>query len=133
MWYDHSPVAVLENDQMKILWDFRIQTDHHLDQIRPDIVVLEKMGKLCSITDVAHLFDSRAAEKEQEKIEHYQDLKQKACVIPVVIGALGTVSKHLKTRVKKIGAPGKIALLKKTYLLGIAKILRTLDTLGSRL
>ena len=41
-WHDHSPEAVMENYQVKLLWDFRIQTDHHLDYNRPDIVVLEK-------------------------------------------------------------------------------------------
>ena len=25
-WYDHSPEIVMENDQVKLLWDFRIQT-----------------------------------------------------------------------------------------------------------
>ena len=40
--YDHSPEAVIENDQVKLLWDFRIQTDHHLDHCnRPDIQILE--------------------------------------------------------------------------------------------
>ena len=34
----------MENDQVKLLWDFRIQTGHRLDHIRPDIVVLEKKG-----------------------------------------------------------------------------------------
>ena len=25
-WYDHSPEIVMENDQVKLLWDFRIET-----------------------------------------------------------------------------------------------------------
>ena len=44
---DHFLEAVMENYvyQVKLLWDFRIQTaetDSHLDHNRPDIVVLEK-------------------------------------------------------------------------------------------
>ena len=74
-WYDHSPEAVMENDQVKLLWDFRIQTDRHLDHNRSDIVVLEKGGRVCSIIDVACTFDTRIEEKEREKIGHYQDLK----------------------------------------------------------
>ena len=62
-------------DQVKLLWDFRIQTDHHLDHNRPDIVVLEKENRACRIIDVAIPFDTRIAEKEREKIDHYQDLK----------------------------------------------------------
>ena len=27
-WYDHKPASVVENDRVKISWDFNIQTDH---------------------------------------------------------------------------------------------------------
>ena len=77
-WYDHSPEAVMENDQVKLLWDFRIQTDRHLDDNRPDIVVLEMGGRVCSIIDVACPFHTRIEEKEREKIDHYRDLKVEA-------------------------------------------------------
>ena len=43
----------MENDQVQLLWDFRIQTDDHLDHNRPDIVVLEKEERECFIVDVA--------------------------------------------------------------------------------
>ena len=103
-WYDHSPEAVTENDQVKLLWDFRIQTDLHLNHNRPDIVVLKKVGGVSSIIDVAGSFDTRIEEKEREKINHYQDLKvevkkiwncRRVSVILIVIGALGTASKHV--------------------------------------
>ena len=44
-------------------------------------------------------------------------------MIPIVIGALGTVSKHLRMWISKLGTPGIIALLQKACLLGTAKIL----------
>ena len=56
----------MENDQVKVLWDFRVQTDHHLEHNRPDIVVLEKEERTCSVIDVAYSFDTRVLEKEQE-------------------------------------------------------------------
>ena len=85
---------------MKLLWDFRIQTDHYLDHNRPDIVVMEKASRVCQIIDVACPFDTRIAENEREKIDHYQDFKgeiqknvelQKRIysVFPIVFGALG--------------------------------------------
>ena len=50
-------------------------------------------------------------------------------VIPVVTGALGIVSKHLRMWISMLGTPWIIALLQKACLSGIAKILRrTLDT-----
>ena len=42
---------------------------------RPDIVLLEKEGRVCFIVDVACPFDTRVAEKETEKIDHFKDLK----------------------------------------------------------
>ena len=60
---------------MKLLWDFRIQTDHHLVHNRPDIVVLEKASRVCQIIDVACPFDTRIVGKERETIDHYQDVK----------------------------------------------------------
>ena len=135
-WYDHFPEAVMtvmENYQVKLQWDFRIQTDHHLDHNRPDIVVLEKKWRRCFIVDVpCPYFDTRVAEKEKEKIQHVSGLKSGRAiwncrsviaVIPIVIGALGTVSKHLRMWISKLGTPGIIALLQIACLLGTAKIL----------
>ena len=31
-WYSHKPASVFENDSVKILWDFNIQTDHVIQQ-----------------------------------------------------------------------------------------------------
>ena len=136
--YDHSRESVLENDQVKVLWDFKIQTDLHLDHDRPDIVVLEKKKRVCYIIDVACPFDMRVLEKKQEKIDHYQDLRievqkiwscRRVSIIPIVIGALGTVSKNLKTWYDKIRLYGNTSLLQKTCLLGTATIpCRVLDT-----
>ena len=62
-------------------------------------------------------------------IRSFKKWKCKRSVIPIVIGTLGAVSKHLEMWVSTIGTPGIITLLQKAYLLGTAKILRrTLDT-----
>ena len=105
-WYDHTPERVLQNEDVKILWDFSIQTDHKLDHNKPDISILDKRKRECHIIDVACPFDTRVKEKEREKIEKYQDLKReigrlwecrKVTVIPVVIGALGTIGKNFRS------------------------------------
>ena len=72
-------------------------------------------------------------EKETEKIEKYDELKReirklwtmkKVEVIPIVVGALGAVSKKLDKWIEKLGIQIKIELLQKTALLGTARILR---------
>ena len=50
-------------------------------------------------------------------------------VVPIVLRALGEVTKNLMLWVTKIGTPGMWNLLQKACLLGTAKVLRrTLDT-----
>ena len=41
-WYMHNPKSVLENEMLKLLWDFEIQTDHLISARRPDLVIVDK-------------------------------------------------------------------------------------------
>ena len=68
-WYNHKPASVVENDRVKILWDFNIQTDHVIQQKRPNIVVLYKKERKCHFVDIAVPGDKRSELKQQEKIE----------------------------------------------------------------
>ena len=130
-WYEHQPKAVEENEKYKILWDFMVQTDHVIAARRPDLIVLDKKNKVCQIIDFAVPYDTGVVQKEAEKIEKYQDLarelriwKVKTQIIPVVIGALGTIPKTLVQWLEKIGIRTKIGELQKTVLLHSARILR---------
>ena len=44
-WYEHVPERELENENVKLLWDFSIQTDHHLEHNKPDILIHEKTSR----------------------------------------------------------------------------------------
>ena len=137
-WYDHIPEGVLENEKSKILWDFRIQTDQQLNHNRPDIVLHDKEKNECKIIDVSCPFDGRVIEREEEKREKYEDLRRevaklwcvrKVVIIPIIIGALGTLSKNFKRYVEQLEMGQMTSLLQKTCVLGTAKIIRrTLDT-----
>ena len=98
-----------------------------------DIVVVEKKKKECKIIDIAVPNDVSVGNKEHEEVEKYQDLRReiatlwgmkKTEVIPIVVGALGMVSKKLDMWIKKIGINIKIETLQKSMLLGSARILR---------
>lgn len=100
---------------------------------KPDIVVLEKEKKKCIIIDVAIPGDNRIRKKEKEKIEKYQELKNEitkmwrmktVIVIPVVIGALGAVTKRIEGWIDKMELNIRVEHLQKTSLLGTARILR---------
>ena len=97
----------LENNEVKLLWDVSIQRERRSERNKPDIVVLDKKQKVCLVIDVACSFDSRINKKEQEKVEYYTDLKyeilkcwskevDKVMILPIIIGALGTVTKNAK-------------------------------------
>ena len=38
-WYMHYTTSVLENETYKLLWDFKIQTDHLISARRPDLII----------------------------------------------------------------------------------------------
>ena len=77
--------------------------------------------------------DSRVAEKEREKVEKYQDLKREVAriwsmrkveVIPVVVGALGMITKNLDKWIEKIGIKINAEHIQKTAIFWTARILR---------
>ena len=132
-WYAHKPEKVLESEYCKILWDFPIQTDKVLNHNRPDITVVDKQNKKVLLIDPSCPFDTRIEGKEEEKCRNYNELKYEIAriwkmkdveVVPVVIGALGTVSKNFKNWIKKMGLKLTVEELQKPCLLGTARILR---------
>jgi len=52
--------------------DINIQTDHVIEHRRTDIVVVE--DKMALLIDIKVPGDTKVEEKEQEKIDKYQDL-----------------------------------------------------------
>ena len=132
-WYEHVPLGCMENDTIKLLWDINVQCDHVIEARRPDIILVDKENKVCTIIDVAVPGDIRVGEKETEKVEKYQDLKREIAkiwkmkevkVVPIVVGALGSVSRSLGKWIDKLGIKIKTEFLQKTALLGTARILR---------
>ena len=95
------------------------------------MMIIDKEKKLCLIVDFAVPSDHRIS-KEREKIEKYQDLKRevqklwnmKAKIIPIVIGALGTIPKTLQKQLEQIESSIAINQMQTTVLLNTARILR---------
>ena len=99
----HNPVPVLENDSHKLLWDVNIQTDHQIPARRPDLIIINNKKRTRKIVDFAVPADHRIKLKECEKKDKYLDLARElkklwnmqVTIIPIVIGAFGTVTKGL--------------------------------------
>jgi hypothetical protein len=88
------------------------------------------------LTDVAISGDRNVIKKEAEKILKCKDLiieikrmwNVKTRVIPVIIGATGTISKSFRKYVSNIPGSYEVRALQKTVILGTAHILRKVLT-----
>ena len=82
--------------------------------------------------NITVLRDQNMKVKKLEKITKYEDLRLqvqrlwavRTIVLPIVVGALGTVSEELENQLKTIGIPIIISCLHKVALVGTAFILR---------
>jgi hypothetical protein len=132
-WYDHRAEPVLENERVKLLWDFSIRTDRVIEARRPDIVVVNKKEKETIILDVAVCGDFQVQDKEIEKMSKYQHLAieigrmwdTRVRVIPIVVGALGSKCKvrewlailgmadHIYDGIQRAALLGSVSILRK--------------------
>ena len=57
--FDHKLHPVCDSEKYKLLWDFKIETDQHIEHNKPDIMLLIKEEKSCIVIDVACPFHTR--------------------------------------------------------------------------
>ena len=114
-------------------WDFNIQMDHLIPARRPDLIIINKKKKrTCKIVDFAVPADHRIKLKECEKKDKYVDLawelkklwNMQVTIIPIVIGAFGTVTKGLLKGLEDLEVGGRVETIQTTALLRTARILR---------
>ena len=132
-WNEHAPEGAVENKEIEVRWDINIQCDNLIEARRPDLIVIDKKEEKGIIIDIAASADVRVEKKEKEKMEKYQDLKREIRrlwklryveIVPVVIGALGSVSAEFDRWMGKLGIKCNVGVMQKTALLGTARILR---------
>ena len=131
-WYDHKPESVQENEKVKILWDMTMFTDRKLPHNRPDICVFHKEERKWKFIDIAVPFDINVPNTEQIKVDKYQDLAFEIerihhCsveVLPIVVGALGTVTSKLKVSLESLKMEKVLGSIQMAAVLGSANILR---------
>ena len=92
----------------------------------------KKKKKICKIADLAVPADHRLKLKECEMRDKYLDLARelkklwnmKVTIIPIVIGAFGTVTKGLSKGSEDLKDGGRVETIQTTSLLKTARILR---------
>ena len=124
-WYEHCPEGVVEDHDVRLIWDINIQCDNVMETKRPDLILVDKMAKWCVIINVAIASGCRIHEKEIEKIAKYQNLKRqwkrlwslkKVEVVPVVLGALRCYSKGFSRWMDTLGIKLNVGMGEKSIL-----------------
>jgi hypothetical protein len=138
-WYEHVPnrVSTDKEGQVVIYWDVKVETAKALPHNRPDVVVVDKRIGKWTLVDFSVPLDKNVVSKEDEKVEKYLPLAQEIRkmhkvhteIIPIVIGALGTVPKRLTRYLKALGIPDVIGSMQMTVLLGTTRILKNVLSL----
>jgi hypothetical protein len=105
-WYEHVPKSVetSQGGKVIILWNQQVQTDRTCPNTKPDIIIRDNEKGTYLLIDIAISGNRNVVKKEAEKILKYKDLtieiqrmwKVKTSVIPVIIGAIGTISKSFR-------------------------------------
>jgi len=121
-------VETSQGGKVTILWNQQVQTDRTIPNNKPNIIIRVNEKGTCMLTDVAISGDRNVIKKEAEKILKYEDFtieiqrmwNVKAKVIPVIIGATGTISKSFRKYVSNIPGKHEVKELQKTAILGTA-------------
>ena len=108
------------------------QTDHLIPARRPDLIIINKKKRICKIVDFAVPVNHRINLKECEKKNKYFDLARelkklwnmKVTIVPIVIGALGTITKGFLKGLEDLEVGGRVETIQMTALLTTARILR---------
>ena len=90
------------------------------------------MNSTCKLIDMSIPSHRNIALKEIEKKSKYKDLEleiqrlwqMKTEVIPVVVGALGTIKKGMVEKIKRVSERANVTETQKIGMLGSARILR---------
>jgi hypothetical protein len=94
-------VETSRGGKVNIQWNQQVQTDRTIPNNKPDILICDNEEGTRMLIDVAIPGDRNVIQKEVEKILKYKDLtieiqrmwNVKTKVIPIIIGATGTISK----------------------------------------
>ena len=133
-WYSHVPNVVTEtyDGKVTIYWYKPNKTDRRVKCDRPVVVVIDRKENTWYIVDFAIPMDHHFKENEEEKINKYIDLtaevrrqfRVKTVIVPIVLGALGTVPAKLSESLEKLELEDAIGNLQTSVLLSTTAILR---------
>ena len=125
-------VETSQGGKVTILWNQQVRNNRIIPNNKPDIIIRDNEKGTCVLIDIAISGDRNVIINEAEKILKYKDFiieteriwNVKSKVIPVIIGATGTISESFRKYVSNIPGKHEVKELQKTAILGTAHILR---------
>ena len=131
--------AVSHTSTQEIWWNHPVTTVNKVKYNRPDIIIWDKKEKQCSVIDICAPLDFNVNNRQVTKIDKFMllvsELQQlhpgySYQVVPIVVGALGTISKKLPSYLKKLHIKDEnlekvTRKLQKVAVLGSVKIMKT--------
>ena len=99
---------------------------HSIQANKPDIVVKDAKKRKCTLVDTSVPSDTNIVSKTSEKICMYRDLQieisrcwnMNTKVVPILVGALGTVGKDLGLKLSTLPGSPKMYEIQKTAFMG---------------
>lgn len=137
--YDTRDIpAAVENDRVKIFWNFAFSTTLRITANKPDLVVIHRPTSTMFVLEMTCPSEKRILEKETEKRAKYKDLimqlnktypELKVIFIPLVIGVLGGMKPNIKTGLEKLYLDDRstthiVNQMQKYVILGSLRVLR---------
>ena len=95
---------------------------------------MEKNTEKCLIIDVACPVDNNLILKRNEKLDNYSELRleiarmwdKETLIVPIIIGALGSIPNDLECNLNKLGISYNVGILQESVLLRTANIVKKL-------
>ena len=120
------------NHEGKVTWTKKVQTGRTIPNSKLDVIMRDNEKGTRALIDVEISGDRNVIKKEDENILKYKDLtieiqrmvNVKTNVIPVIIGATGTISKSFRKYLSNVPGIHEIKEIQKTAILGAAHTLR---------
>jgi len=128
-----TKAKIYENQRIKIVWDWPIQTSKHIQANRPDMIIIDKHQNTCTLFDFSFPWDSRVGDKYAEKVSKYIPLANEVKMIwnlssvkvqPIIIGALGTINSKMVKELRALNIGLSTRELQTIVIEESAKILR---------
>ena len=136
---EYDPPQVKRQDNQEIWWDKYVKTANEVKKNRPDITIWDTQKKICQIVEVSVPLDMNLNQLREDKESKYLPLisqmqqvynNYKIEVIPVLVGALGSIPHGIKQNLQRIGIDkARIETItqriQKAALIGSVKVCKT--------